>query len=154
MPIQSATMQPSAIQLAAKTDFPTLIQIWEASVLATHDFLPNEMIDVLRPQILNDYLPNLTVYKAVDDQDNIIGFISTAQNRVEMLFISPQARGTGIGKKLLKFAIDELQANEVDVNEQNTQGVGFYLHMGFQVFSRSELDGEGNPFPLLHMRLA
>ncbi|MDX7990559.1 GNAT family N-acetyltransferase [Xenorhabdus littoralis] len=141
------------IQPATEADFPALLQIWEASVLATHDFLPKSMIDVLRPQILNDYLPNLTVYKAVDEQHHIVGFISTDQHRVEMLFIVPQARGTGIGKKLLEFAINELQINELDVNEQNEQGVGFYQHMGFQVFDRSELDGEGNPFPLLHMKL-
>ncbi|MDC9615019.1 GNAT family N-acetyltransferase, partial [Xenorhabdus khoisanae] len=78
----------------------------------------------------------------------------TAQHRVEMLFITPQARGTGVGKMLLEFAIDKLKISELDVNEQNTQGVGFYQHMGFQVFSRSELDGQGNPFPLLHMKLA
>ncbi|MBC8952622.1 GNAT family N-acetyltransferase [Xenorhabdus sp. PB62.4] len=142
------------IQQATKADFTTLIQIWEASVLATHDFLPKTMIEILRPQILNDYLPNLTVYKALDEQHNIVGFISTAQHRVEMLFITPQARGTGAGKMLLKFAIDKLKISELDVNEQNTQGVGFYQHMGFQVFSRSELDGQGNPFPLLHMKLS
>ncbi|PHM69849.1 acetyltransferase [Xenorhabdus kozodoii] len=142
------------IQQATNADFSALIQIWEASVLATHDFLPKMMIEVLRPQILNDYLPNLTVYKAVDEQNNIVGFISTDQHRVEMLFIAPQARGTGIGKMLLQFAISHLQINELDVNEQNTQGVGFYQHMGFQVFSRSEIDGQGNPFPLLHMKLA
>ncbi|MDC9594505.1 GNAT family N-acetyltransferase [Xenorhabdus sp. IM139775] len=142
------------IQPATGADFAALIQVWEASVLATHDFLPKNMIEVLRPQILNDYLPNLTVYKAVDEQNHIAGFISIAQHRVEMLFIAPPARGTGIGKMLLQFAINELQVNELDVNEQNSQGVGFYQHMGFQVFSRSELDGEGNPFPLLHMKLA
>ncbi|PHM62931.1 acetyltransferase [Xenorhabdus ishibashii] len=141
------------IQQATKADFLTLIQIWEASVLATHDFLPKAMIEVLRPQILNDYLPSLAVYKAIDEKDNIVGFISTDQHRVEMLFIEPQVRGTGVGKMLLQFAINELQINELDVNEQNKQGVGFYQYMGFQVFSRSELDGQGNPFPLLHMKL-
>jgi putative acetyltransferase len=39
------------------------------------------------------------------------------------------------------------------VNEQNPQGVAFYRHMGFGQVGRSELDGQGNPFPLLHMRL-
>ncbi|WP_052708318.1 hypothetical protein [Xenorhabdus poinarii] len=80
------------IQHAVKADFVTLIQVWEASVLATHDFLPKAMIDILRPQILNDYLPKLTVYKAFDEHDNIVGFIATHQHRVEMLFIAPQAR--------------------------------------------------------------
>lgn len=40
----------------------------------------------------------------------------------------------------------------LDVNEQNEQAVGFYLHMGFEVAGRSELDGTGKPYPLLHLR--
>ncbi|MDE9533943.1 acetyltransferase [Xenorhabdus bovienii] len=142
------------IKQATETDFAILIQIWEASVRATHDFLPETIIEELRPLILNDYLPNLIIYKAVNDQHIIEGFVSVDQQRVEMLFISPQARGKGIGKMLLAFAMTELQINELDVNEQNEQGVGFYKHMGFQVFARSEVDGQGNPFPLLHMKLA
>jgi putative acetyltransferase len=55
---------------------------------------------------------------------------------------------------LLQHAIAAFGANEVDVNEQNPQGVGFYRHMGFEQVGRSELDGQGNPFPLLHMKLA
>ena len=30
---------------------------------------------------------------------------------------------------------------------------GFYEHMGFQVYKRTELDEQGNPYPLLYMRL-
>ncbi|CDH00056.1 acetyltransferase [Xenorhabdus bovienii] len=142
------------IKQATETDFAILIQIWEASVRATHDFLPETIIEELRPLILNDYLPNLIIYKAVNDQHIIEGFVAVDQQRVEMLFISPQARGKGIGRMLLAFAMTELQINELDVNEQNEQGVGFYKHMGFQVFARSEVDGQGNPFPLLHMKLA
>jgi putative acetyltransferase len=41
----------------------------------------------------------------------------------------------------------------VDVNEQNDQAVGFYRRMGFEVAGRSAVDGLGQPFPLLHMRL-
>ncbi|MEG5438703.1 GNAT family N-acetyltransferase, partial [Enterobacter hormaechei] len=52
------------------------------------------------------------------------------------------------------YAIAEFGVNEVDVNEQNPQGVAFYRHMGFEQVGRSELDGQGNPFPLLHMRLS
>ncbi|MDC9623321.1 GNAT family N-acetyltransferase [Xenorhabdus sp. XENO-7] len=142
------------IKQATETDFAILTQIWEASVRATHDFLPETIIEELRPLILNDYLPNLIIYKAVNNPHIIEGFVAVDQQRVEMLFISPQARGKGIGKMLLAFAMTELQINELDVNEQNEQGVGFYKHMGFQVFARSEVDGQGNPFPLLHMKLA
>ena len=30
---------------------------------------------------------------------------------------------------------------------------GFYENMGFQVYKRTELDEQGNPYPLLYMRL-
>ena len=37
--------------------------------------------------------------------------------------------------------------------EQNPQAKGFYEHMGFQVYKRTDLDGQGNPYPLLYMSL-
>ena len=40
---------------------------------------------------------------------------------------------------------------EVTVNEQNPQ-VGFYEHLGFQTYKRTECDEEGNPYPLLYMK--
>lgn len=39
------------------------------------------------------------------------------------------------------------------MNEQNPQASGFYRHYGFVITGRSPLDGQGNPFPLLHMKL-
>lgn len=41
----------------------------------------------------------------------------------------------------------------VDVNEQNTQAVGFYARAGFTVTGRSPVDDEGRPYPLLHLAL-
>ena len=38
------------------------------------------------------------------------------------------------------------------MNEQNPQAKGFYEHMGFRVYKRTELDEQGNPYPLLYMR--
>ncbi|MDC6657781.1 GNAT family N-acetyltransferase, partial [Leclercia adecarboxylata] len=89
------------------------------------------------------------------DADGVIqGFVGVADDRIEMLFIEPRARGTGIGKALLRHAIEVLGADALDVNEQNHQAVGFYQHQGFVVTGRSPLDGQGQPYPLLHMRLA
>ena len=41
---------------------------------------------------------------------------------------------------------------EVSVYEQNPQAVGFYEHLGFQTYKRTECDEEGNPYPLLYMK--
>ncbi len=137
----------------AKPDhFPRLVAIRESSVRATHDFLCEADIEKLRPLLLNTYLPNLNVVVAQDENGEIHGFLGTDANRIEMLFVDAEIRGKGTGKFLLNYAVEQLQADELDVNEQNPQGVGFYHHMGFTQTGRSELDGEGNPFPLLHMK--
>ena len=70
-----------------------------------------------------------------------------------MLFVSPESFGKGIGTKLADIAIKKHGAIFVDVNEQNPKAAGFYKHIGFKVFRRDELDDQGNPFPLLRMRL-
>lgn len=76
-----------------------------------------------------------------------------AEGNLEMLFIDDNHRGTGIGKKLITYAIDNLQVTKVDVNEQNIQAVGFYKYIGFSIYKRSNLDGEGRGYPILHMQL-
>ncbi|VTP61934.1 Uncharacterized N-acetyltransferase YjaB [Leclercia adecarboxylata] len=89
---------------------------------------------------------------ARDERGDIHGFLGVDENRIEMLFVDAASRGKGVGSLLLRYAIDHFGANEVDVNEQNPQGIEFYQHRGFVQIGRSELDGQGNPFPLLHMR--
>lgn len=140
------------IEPADSSVFERLVNIWEASVRDTHFFLTESDITELRPLLLNSYLPNLPVFMARDETGAIHGFIGVDENRIEMLFIDAASRGKGVGKQLLAYAIEKSHANEVDVNEQNPQGVGFYKHMGFVQTGRSEVDGQGKPFPLLHMR--
>ncbi|MCE9873920.1 acetyltransferase [Hafnia alvei] len=140
------------IEPADSSVFERLVNIWEASVRDTHFFLTESDITELRPLLLNSYLPNLPVFMARDETGAIHGFIGVDENRIEMLFIDAASRGKGVGKQLLAYAIEKVHANEVDVNEQNPQGVGFYKHMGFVQTGRSEVDGQGKPFPLLHMR--
>jgi len=142
------------IEPAVPSQFERLVAIWESSVRATHHFLQESDIAALRPLLLNAYLPNLKVVIARDESGVIHGFLGVDENRIEMLFVDDASRGKGVGTLLLRHAIDHFGANEVDVNEQNPQGVGFYRYMGFVQVGRSERDGQGNPFPLLHMRLS
>ena len=144
---------PMKIETAHPSQFERLVAIWESSVRATHHFLQESDIAALRPLLLNAYLPNLKVVVAEDNTGVIHGFLGVDENRIEMLFVDDASRGKGIGKLLLQYAIAEFGVNEVDVNEQNPLGVEFYRHMGFEQVGRSVLDGQGNPFPLLHLRL-
>ncbi|MFV3304245.1 acetyltransferase [Pseudomonas sp. NY15181] len=130
-----------------------LLDIWLRAVRATHHFLQASDIDDLLPQVRDLYLPAVEVWVAVDNDDHPLGFIGLNENHVEMLFIDPELRGHGIGSRLLDFARESRDSLSVDVNEQNPQAVGFYLHYGFVQTGRSPTDGEGRPFPLLHMSL-
>jgi len=141
------------IEQAKTRDHPTLISLWEASVRATHHFLPEEEIDALKPLILEHYFAAVDLVCA-RDETGIAGFCGVHDGNIEMLFLAPEARGRGIGRLLVAHAISRQGATRVDVNEQNAQALGFYQRMGFVVTGRSPLDGQGKPYPLLHMVLA
>lgn len=141
------------IRQATKVDHPQLLDIWLRSVRATHHFLQESDIEALLPQLRDIYLPAVELWVAVDAEDCPLGFIGLNENHVEMLFIEPDLRGKGIGRALLDQARSSRSQMSVDVNEQNPEAVGFYLHYGFVQTGRSPLDGEGRPFPLLHLSL-
>ncbi|KWV74067.1 acetyltransferase [Pseudomonas fluorescens] len=142
------------IRQATNADHPQLLNIWLRSVRATHHFLQESDIEALIPQLRDIYLPAVELWVAVDTEDCSLGFIGLNENHVEMLFIEPDLRGQGIGRALLDHANSSRSKMSVDVNEQNPEAVGFYLHYGFVQTGRSPLDGEGRPFPLLHLSLA
>ncbi len=142
------------VEEVSKSDYQELIEVWEASVRATHDFLKEDDIHYFKPLILSTYFDAVELRCAKDEKGkNIVGFLGVADQGLEMLFIHPDRRGKGVGKLLTNYAIEEFGVNKVDVNEQNEQAVGFYKKLGFEVRSRSELDGTGKPYPILHMEL-
>jgi putative acetyltransferase len=134
-------------------DFPRVVDVWEASVRATHHFLAEADIQFFKP-LVREELPHVAQLACMrDGEGQVAGFIGVEHNKVEMLFVHPSWRGQGIGRQLMTYAITALGASRVDVNEQNTQAVGFYMRMGFEAIGRSEEDGLGKPFPLLHLRV-
>lgn len=141
------------IENVDKVDYLKLLEIWEASVRATHDFLKEEDLQELKPLILEQYFDAVDLRCAKNSKGEILGFCGVHDGAIEMLFISPDARGKGVGACLAACAIKEQGATKVDVNEQNEQAKGFYLHIGFSVIGRSAVDGQGKAHPLLHLAL-
>ncbi len=136
-----------------ESEYPEVVEVWEASVYATHDFLKEEDIAYFKPLILLVYLKAVDLRCVRNDQHKMIGFLGVAENKIEMLFIHPNAMGKGIGKTLVDYALKQMNATKVDVNEQNQQAVGFYEHVGFKTVSRSDLDSLEKPYPILNMEL-
>lgn len=139
------------IRKIEETDYPRLIEIWESAVLNTHDFLKEEDFLYYKKQ-LPVYFQYVTLL-GFEQEGVLVGFMGIAKGNLEMLFVDNDCRRTGIGKKLIAYAIANLHVTKVDVNEQNTQAVGFYKYMGFNILRRSKLDGEGKEYPILHMQL-
>lgn len=137
-----------------QAEHPQLLEIWEASVRATHHFLTEADILFFK-NIIREYkaFEQVALVVARDEHQRILGFMGTADGKLEMLFLDPAHRNKGIGKRLLQHAINELGIRKVDVNEQNNYAKTFYEKAGFRTVARSEKDGTGKPFPLLHMEL-
>ncbi len=130
-----------------------LIQLWEKSVRATHLFLPESEILNIKEKFLPDALKNISHLVIAKEEGKAIGFMGIEEQKLEMLFVLPEKRGKGIGKKLLEYGIKNYSINELTVNEQNPQAKGFYEHLGFKVYKREEVDEQGNPYPILYMQL-
>lgn len=133
-------------------DFPELINIWERSVKATHDFLIEKDFLFYKSR-LSIYLANLLLYGEIGDNGIIKGFIGLSDDKIEMLFVDSLYFNSGIGSRLLKYAIDQLYITKVDANEQNKKALNFYIKHGFQQYDRSELDGEGKNYPILNLKI-
>ena len=135
-------------------DLDRLLEVWEASVRATHDFLSESDIQFFKPMVLPGLLSLEHLLCARELDGTLVGFVGVSNEKMEALFVHPSCRRTGVGRRLARHAVVELGARIVDVNEQNQQAVAFYRRLGFEVEGRSELDGTGKPFPLLHLRKA
>lgn len=130
-----------------------VLAVWEASVRATHLFLPEEDIVFFRSLVHTIDFHSLPVYCALNENREVIGFLGVSGSKLEMLFLKPEYMGKGIGKQLMKFAFDNLGVNELDVNEDNANARAFYKKFGFRVKSRRPLDDCGKPYPILNMKL-
>lgn len=130
-----------------------LVSVWEKSVRATHLFLSEDEIVRIKeyvPQALEGVAHLLT---AENGDGEPVAFMGIENGRLEMLFVLPSERGKGIGKRLLMYGIENYGVSELTVNEQNPQAVGFYEHLGFRTYKRTELDEQGGAYPLLYMRI-
>jgi len=129
-----------------------LLEVWEASVRATHHFLSEPDIQFFKPLVLPELLALEHLLCVRDREGSLVAFLGVANGRMEALFVHPSCHRAGVGRRLARHAVVELGASAVDVNEQNEQAVAFYRRLGFEVEGRSEVDGMGKPFPLLHLR--
>mgnify|MGYP000398830057 FL=1 len=130
-----------------------LLEVWEKSVRETHLFLSDNEVKSIK-----EYVPQALsgiVHLIIAENENgvPVAFMGIEDGTLEMLFIMPEERGKGLGKHLIQFGIENYAVKRLAVNEQNPQAKGFYEHIGFQIYKRTDCDEQGNPYPLLYMKL-
>lgn len=129
-----------------------VIDLWEASVRATHLFLTEKDISYYRTLVDQIDFEVFDLFCYIKDR-NLLGFLGVSNEKIEMLFVHPQYFNMGIGTRLLQYGITKLKARYVDVNEENHFAIQFYIKAGFEIFDRSPLDDQGQPHPILKLRL-
>ena len=145
-------MKMIEVQERTKELLEQLIDVWEQSVKATHLFLSDEEINEIKEYVPQALRAIAHLMIAVNEDGIPAGFMGVEDGKLEMLFIAPDERGKGVGKQFIQYGVEKLSVHEVTVNEQNPEAIGFYEHMGFRVYKRTDVDEQGGPYPLLYMR--
>ena len=151
--MENATLNVYAPEERTPELLHRLTAVWEDSVQATHRFLSNEEIQKIKacvPQALSGISTLVAVER---EPGRPVAFMSMDGARLEMLSVASAERGRGLGRRLIEAGIRTYGLREVTVNEQNPQAIGFYEHLGFRAYKQTDHDEQGNPYPLLYMRL-
>lgn len=128
-----------------------VVEIWRRAVDATHHFLTHAdrlAID----EMVSDFLPKAPLWLAVDAKDYPLAFMLIDNGHMDALFVDPACHGAGLGAALVRYGLTLHPEMTTDVNEQNPLALGFYEKLGFKRTGRSPLDGQGRPYPLIHLK--
>ncbi|KKW91044.1 MULTISPECIES: acetyltransferase [Sphingobium] len=143
----------SSIRPARAADGARLLDIWRKAVDATHDFLAPADRSAIDAEVAA-FLPQAPAWLATDPDDRAIGFMLIDGTHMDALFIDPDWHGQGVGRRLVEHALSLHPTLTTDVNEQNRRAMAFYEAMNFARTGRSDRDGQGRPYPLIHLRYA
>lgn len=144
-------MEIKELHTITTNEMDQLVSVWESAVVATHHFLTKQEIQMIKQYVSQAFRGVEHLLVAIEN-NQIKGLMGINGTKLEMLFIDNNERGHGIGKRLLTLGVNKYHVNELAVNEQNPTARGFYEYMGFKVVSRSPLDDQGNPYPILNMQ--
>lgn len=92
---------------------------------ATHLFLSAPEIAAIRTYVPQALCGVEHLIVAQDESGTPVGFMGVQENRLEMLFLDPEARGQGLGARLLCLGMEQYGVSELTVNEQNPAAAGF-----------------------------
>ena len=139
------------IRKGTPADVPRALEIWRAAVDATHGFLSAADRAEIDRMVAQQFLPNAELWLALDADGTPVGFLVMDGTMIDALFVDPARHGLGFGTRLLDHAFSLAPNATVDASEQASNALAFYLARGFRITGRSPTDGQGRPYPLVHL---
>lgn len=82
-----------------------LVEVWEKTVRATHLILSDDEVKRIKEYVPQAMIEAIHLIVVMKQQAVPIGFMGVENQRLEMLFITPEEQGKGLGKELLQRGI-------------------------------------------------
>ena len=124
------------IRLARAADYDTLVELWERSVRATHDFLTEDDIGALRPLVREALSDDaLELWVLAERADVPVGFMGLAEHDIAALFLEPARRGAGSGASA-RYTRPTVARGLPDGRRQRAEPRGARLLRGARLRSR------------------
>lgn len=146
-----------------KLAFPTEAQadeiagIWASGWHEAHaDLVPGRLLELrTRKSFLERTRKGLSRTRVASDGTDVLGFCMVKENELFQLYVSPQARGTGVAQTLIEDAENRIRNEGHDMAWLacaigNKRAVRFYEKSGWICAGRTvvNLNTSGGAFPL------
>ena len=129
-----------------KNDLSSIMQIWLASNIETHNFISAEYwMDNF--EMVKDILPQAEIY-VYENLGKISGFIGLNKDYIEGIFVEKNMRSKGIGKQLLNYVKKLKDEIHLSVYQKNYKAISFYQREDFVIQSEN-IDNDTNEKELL-----
>ena len=119
------------IRKLRKTDIDKVADIWLATNLKAHSFIPAQYWKS-NFELVKELLLQATAY-VYEDKQEIQGFVGLNDEYIEGIFVSNEMRSHGIGKALLNYAKNKRNKLFLNVYQKNVRAIAFYQREGFEI---------------------
>lgn len=120
-----------------KQDLDRIMDLWLDTNISAHSFIDSEYWES-NYDTVKTMMPNATIY-LYEENDIIQGFVGLMDNYIAGIFVSQQVQSSGIGKKLLDYVKDKKATLSLNVYQENSRAVNFYLRESFAI-SNEQID--------------
>lgn len=120
-----------SIRPLQEADLDTVVDLWLKSSIKAHSFIEASFWEGQVNAMREVYIPSADTWVA-DYEGMLVGFVSLNEEMLAALFVHPFFQGNGIGKQLLKFAMEQSDSLVLSVYKENKRAMDFYRKQGFE----------------------